>query len=247
MPPIKKVVVLGAGSNVGKSTIKALLAEPGGFEVTGMTREDSNAVLPAVVRHVRSDYSKQSLQEAFAGQDAIVNTVSPSGLGDQQSAIVNAAVAAGVQVILPSEYGVDTAVPTATDVIPFLKAKVAAVEYLRSREDQISWVAVITGSIFDWGLNIPGFGGWNLPARSVTIYDGGDVEYEATTLGQVGRAITVTLKHPELTKNKHVYVNSFTITQNGVLRALEKTTNDKFAVSHNSSDDLWQDGANKVK
>ena len=246
MPPIKKVVVLGAGGNVGKSTIKALLAEPGRFEVTGVTREDSDAVLPAVVRHVRSDYSKHSLQDAFAGQDAIVSTISPFGL-DDQSAIVDAAIAAGVQVILPSEYGVDTAVPAATDVIPFLKAKVAAVEYLRSKEDQISWVAVITGSIFDWGLNIPGFGGWNLPARSVTIYDGGDVEYEATTLDQVGRAITATLKHPKLTKNKNVYVNSFTVTQNGVLSALEKATNHKFAVSHNSSDDLWQDGVNKVK
>ena len=245
MPSIKKVVVLGAGGNVGKSTIKALLAEPGRFEVTGVTRKDSGAVLPGVVRHVRSDYSKQSLQDAFAGQDAVVSTVSGSGLSEQ-TAIVDAAIAAGVQVLIPSEYGIDTALPAATDFVPFLKDKVAVVQYLRSKEDQISWTAIVTGSIFDWGLNIPGFGGWNLPARSVTIYDGGDVEYEATTLDQVGRAITAALEHHELTKNKHVYVNSFTITQNQVLSALEKATGDKFTVTHDSSDDLWQDGVNKV-
>ncbi|OAG42678.1 hypothetical protein AYO21_02961 [Fonsecaea monophora] len=246
MSTIKKVVVLGAGGNVGKSIIKALLAENGRFEVTGLTREASSARLPADVQHLRSDFSQQSLIHAFQGQEAIVSTLSGGGLAEQ-SAIVDAAIAAGVRVFIPSEYGIDTANPAATEVVPFLKAKVAAVDYLRSKQDKISWTAVIIGALFDWGLNIPGFGGWNVPDRKVTIYDGGEIPYEATTLDQVGRGVTAILKHPDITKNNYVYINSFTITQNQLLEIFEKITGDQFAVTHDSSEQLWQSGFNQIQ
>lgn len=89
---------------------------------------------------------------------------------DGQKNVLEAAVAAKVKRVLPSEYGNDTTVRffvlflflralALTDVqqsekanaaLPFFEPKVKALEYLRANEDKISWTSVITGLFFDW-------------------------------------------------------------------------------------------------
>ncbi|KAH8767445.1 hypothetical protein F5883DRAFT_671003 [Diaporthe sp. PMI_573] len=244
---IKNVVVVGASGNVGKSTLKALSED--GFQVTGLSRHSPLDTIPAGVKFITSDYSVSSFLDAFKGQDAVVSALSstdPAAL-ELQKSLIDAAIAAGVKIFIPSEYGVDTTDRSSPNFIPFLAGKIDILDYLRERQDKISWTALLTGSFFDWGLKIPGFGGWDIGARTVTIYDGGDIPYEATNLDQVGRAIAKSLKNPELTRNQHVYVNSFTVTQNEVLRALEKVTGEKFTVSQSTVEDLWQGGAAQVK
>ncbi|KAF4815547.1 Isoflavone reductase-like protein IRL [Colletotrichum tropicale] len=245
---IRKVLVIGASGNVGTSAIKALLED--GFQVTGLTRETSVASLPEGVTHLKSDFSEASLANVFKGQDAIVSTlssISPAGALASQNSLIDAAIATGIKVFIPSEYGVDTSDPSAPEIIPFLTDKIDTLNYLKKNQDKISWTAIVSGAMFDWGLAIPGFGGWNVAARTVTIYDGGDIPFDATNLDQVGRAISKSLKNPELTKNQYVYVNSFTITQNQVLRALEKVIGEKFDISHGSVEELWQTGAAQVR
>lgn len=244
---IKNVVVVGASGNVGKSTLKALSEE--GFQVTGLSRHFPETGVPAGVKFINSDYSAASLLNAFKGQDAVISTVSSTNPGalDLQKSLIDNAIAAGVKIFVPSEYGVDTSDRSSPNFIPFLEGKIAILDFLRERQDNISWFALVTGSLFDWGLKIPGFGGWDLGARTATIYDGGDVPYEATTLDQVGRAITKSLKCSGHTRNQFVYVNSFTVTQNEVLKALEKVTGDKFVVSQGIVEDLWQGGATHLK
>ncbi|KAL0941132.1 isoflavone reductase family protein (NmrA-like family protein) [Colletotrichum truncatum] len=245
---ITNVLVVGANGNVGKSAIKALLDEK--FNVSGLTRDSSTAVLPEGVKHLKTDFSEESLVEAFTNQDAVISTISgiqPGGSLTIQNVLVDVAIKAGVKIFVPSEYGIDTSDPSASKFIPFLSDKIETLNYLKEREDKISWTALVTGAMFDWGLNIPGFGGWNVAARTVTIFDGGDTPYEATNLDQVGRAIAKSLKKPGLTRNQYVYANSFTITQNETLKALEKATGDKFAVSQGTVDELWQEGASQVE
>lgn len=244
---IKNVAVVGARGNVGKSTAKVLSEH--GFQVTGLSRSTSDDSVPAGVSFITSDYSAASFLEAFKGQDAVISTLSSTGPGalDLQKTVIDAAIAAGVKIFFSSEFGVDTSDRSSPDFIPFLAGKIEILDYLRERQDKISWVALVTGLLFDWGLNVPGFGGWDLGARTVTIYDGGDIPYEATTLAQVGRAIAKSLENPELTRNQFVYVNSFTLTQNKVLSALETVTGEKFTVSHSTVDKLWQGGDAQLK
>ncbi|KLO83353.1 2`-hydroxyisoflavone reductase [Fusarium fujikuroi] len=248
MPSVTKVAVIGASGNVGKSTVKALLQE--GFQVTGLTRASSSSTLPQSINTVKTDYSEESLVKALRGHDAVVSTASgiaPGQILPFQKLMVNAAIKAGVKVFVPSEFGVDTANPEAPKVIPFVQDKIDTLGYIKTKNGELSWIAIVSGAMFDWGLDIPGFGGFDIAARTVRLFDGGYIAYEATNLDQVGRAIAKSLKHLEITRNQHVYVNSFTVTQNDVLHALEKATGDKFQVSHGTVKGLWEAGAEQVR
>jgi uncharacterized protein YbjT (DUF2867 family) len=79
------------------------------FNVTVGTRDASSGSLPAGVKVVQIDYtSQESLVGAFKGQDAVVVTIgnhNPALLEQIQVAVIDAAVAAGVSHIIPSNFG----------------------------------------------------------------------------------------------------------------------------------------------
>lgn len=58
-----------------------------------------------------------------------------------QKTIINAAVAAGVKVFLAFECGIDTSNLDAPKSIPFLESKIEALDYIKSKQDKISWAA----------------------------------------------------------------------------------------------------------
>lgn len=64
--------------------------------------------------------------------------------------------------------------------------------------------------------------------------------YEATNVAQIASAVVASLspEHYEDTKNKYIFVNSFTLTQNKVLQVLENMTGDKFEIIHMKAEDL---------
>lgn len=242
---IQNVLVIGGSGSAGTHIVNALLNS--GFTVSALTRESSSSTFPTDVKVKKADYTAESLRNAFAGQDAIVSAVpAPSIL--LQKLIIDTAIEDGVKIFIPSEFGFDTAQPNAAQVNPGLAPKIDVVNYLRSVENKISWSSIITGNFFDWSFDIPGgFAGWNIAENTATIYDGGNIPYEATTLAQIGRAVVQVLKHPEATKNRHVYLNSFTTTQNEVLRAFEDATSKKLVVNTASVEELYQDGIKVLK
>jgi nucleoside-diphosphate-sugar epimerase len=237
--PIKNVLILGATGNIGAPIIDSLLAHPAGFQVFALTRDPKKSNFPDKVKVLQSDYSTESLEKVFRGQDALVSAVGAAAVPDQKR-LVDIAIQAGIQRFLPSEYGMDTALAEAARIRPSLAAKQNVVNYLKENEDKISWSAVIVGNFFDWSFDIPGFMGWNLPERKAIIYDGGNVEWEATNVKRVADAVAATLapEHLKATANQYVYVNSFTTTQNKVLAALEKAVGQKFEVQESTAAEL---------
>lgn len=113
----------------------------------------------------------------------------------------------------------------------------------------MSWTAICVGTFFDWTFERSGLQGWDLPGRKVTIFGDGEYEYEATNLGQIGRAIAAVLlpEHFEETKNLYLYVNSFTTTQNEVLKMLEMITGDKFEAEHKSVEETYDMGLEQLR
>jgi len=244
---IQKVIVIGASGSVGPHIVEALLAND--FVVSVLTRTSSSRIFPPNVKVHRTDYSPSSLLEAFEGQHAVVSTIATIHT-HQQISIIDAAISAGVKHFIPSEFGIDTSSKTIGEVIPGAIGKHETVDYLRSKEYLgVSWTAICVGAFFDWAFQYPGLMGWDLSGRKATIYDGGETKYEATNVKQIGHAVAASLSadHLEDTKNKYIYVNSFTTTQNEVLAELERLTASKFEVTHQKTEDLHSIGIAMLK
>jgi hypothetical protein len=235
--PIKNIIVLGATGNIGIPIVKALVNHPARYNVTAVTRDKAKASpFPMQATVEESDLSDDSLRSIFLGQDAIVSCVA-TPLLLRQKAIIDIAIESGVRRFLPSEFGMDSGNPNASIYLPVVGQKNQVTDYLKAKEDKISWTAVIVGAFFDWSLRMQNPLGWNIPEAKAMVYDTGDYEYEATNLDKIGEAVAAILapEHERKTTNEYVYVNSFTITQNQVLAALEEASGKKFDVTKDTS------------
>ncbi|KAJ5773346.1 hypothetical protein N7457_008242 [Penicillium paradoxum] len=207
-----KVALVGGSGNVGPAVLKELLAA--GFEVTVLTRQDSNKSFDSRARVVKVDYeSLDSLKAALSGQDAVVNALD---VGTIPKAIhlrlVDAAVATGVKRFIPSEYGCDTTNPLASK-IPVFADKVTVQEYLKNvpQDSGLSYSLLITGPFLDWGIERGTV--LKVAGPVVPLYDGGDRRFSSTTLRGVGKGVVGILNNLEATKNSTVYVNEARLTQ----------------------------------
>ncbi|KAF2629697.1 NAD(P)-binding protein [Macroventuria anomochaeta] len=231
---IKNVIIIGAGGNLGPSVLRALLSSS--FNTSVLSREGSNSTFPSGVNVLRANYdSVDSLKQAFQGQDAVISLVGSGAIGDQNK-LIDAAIAAGVKRFLPSEFGSDTPNPKTRAVVSVFEAKTGTVNYLKSREDVISWTSVITGPFFDWGLKV-GFLGLDQKNKTATVIDSGNATFSTSNLSFIGEAVVKTLENAEATKNQYVYVSEFQISQNELLAAAEKVTGEKFTVNKVSAKD----------
>ncbi|KAF1966260.1 isoflavone reductase family protein-like protein CipA [Bimuria novae-zelandiae CBS 107.79] len=242
---IKNVVIIGAGGNLGPSILKALLNHSS-FNVTVLSRKDSDKTFPDKAKVIRVDYdSFDDLKSAFAGQDAIVSNLATSALAIEPK-IIDAAIAAGVKRYLPSEFGSNTTDPRLVAAVPVSQGKVSIQDYLKSKSKEISYTNVITGPFFDWGIKV-GFLGINGQTKTGTLIDGGKAKFSSTNLSQIGLAVVKILEHAEETKNQDVFVSSFETSQKELLEKAEKITGEKWKVEELSSKALREEGLKKVQ
>ncbi|KAI1314007.1 hypothetical protein F5Y03DRAFT_1638 [Xylaria venustula] len=244
--PIKTVTVVGGSGNLGRAVVSELV--DAGFTVTALTREGSAATFPAGVTPKPVDYSSvASLTEVLKGQDALVSVIATAALGAQQ-ALVDAAVAAGVKRIIPSEFGLNTRFLGKDPIGTILQGKVKTLNYIHDKWRQnpsFTWTGISTGLFFDWGLEY-GSVGLDKATKTATIYDSGDEPYQATNLPRIGKAIAAVLKHPELTTNRYISIASFNPTQNQVLELAEKITGEKWSTNKLSTSEQQQIGTEKL-
>ena len=64
--------------------------------------------------------------------------------------MIDAAIEAGVKRFIPSEFGFDTEDDRTLEVAPCTIMKKDPVEYLKSREDKISWTSIVNGLWLEW-------------------------------------------------------------------------------------------------
>jgi uncharacterized protein YbjT (DUF2867 family) len=152
MSKIKKVVVAGAGGNLGPHIVSAL--HQTGFKVSVLTRPTSTSKdrLPSYVTAVPTDYTHSSLSAAFAGQDAIVSCVGVEGV-PLQTTMIDVAEQAGVQRFIPSEFGWSRDRDILPELAARLKPKDEVFEYLVEKcktSTSLTWSAVATGPFLDW-------------------------------------------------------------------------------------------------
>ncbi|KAL7914073.1 hypothetical protein GGI35DRAFT_490392 [Trichoderma velutinum] len=218
---LKNVALTGASGAVGTPVLKALLAS-GNFNITVLRRNNSKSTFPDNVKVVDVDFeSVDSLTAALAGQDAVVSTVGSTGLGDEQKKLIDAAVAAGVKRIVPSEYGCDLE-NELTAKLPVFAPKVGVAKYLeeKAKTTPLTYTLAYSGPFLDWGLE------HNFLFKSAgskpILYDGGDAVFSTSTLETVAQAVVGILNNPEETKNRAVRFQSAALSQNQLLKVAKE-------------------------
>lgn len=226
----KNVILLGATGNVGKHVLTSLLADST-FNVTVLSRNDSKATFPSNVKVIKIDYSDQAaLTKALTNQDVVISTIGGEGVASGfGEVLVHAAIDAKVKWIIPSEFGVDIEDPSAN--IPLLGSKLAVVNLLKKNQSRIAYTFITTAAFLDWGFDV-GFLGFDIKNRSAVLYDEGKNRTVGTSLPTVGKAVVATLRHPELTQNKRIYVADAVFTQKQALELFEKYTDTKWTVKN---------------
>ncbi|KPM35806.1 hypothetical protein AK830_g10782 [Neonectria ditissima] len=219
MSTIKKVAIAGATGNLGPAILTAL-RESKLFEVTVLTRKESNHEFPADVK----------------GQEGLVSTLSSFGV-DNQKILIDAAVAAGVQRFIPSEFGSNLLNPKVA-AIPIFAPKLQIQEYLKAqvtKTPSLSYTLVYPGAFLDWGLATGML--VNLKAKSATLRDGGDAPFSVSRLSTVGQAVVGIFLHLQETANKAVYVKDIDTTQNQLISlAKEIDPSGEWKIEHASTE-----------
>jgi hypothetical protein len=176
---------------------------------------------------VKADYSSvDSLTSALKGQDAVVSAVGTEGLLGQ-SLLIDAAIAAGVKRFLPSEFGSDLSNPN-TAKLPVFGYKIATRNHIEEKVRagaDITYTYVVNGAFLDWGLDVGFIFNWK--EGKPELYNGGDREFSTTRLSSVGQAVVGVLTHYEETKNRPVYIQDRTISQNHLLEIAKKVAPEK--------------------
>ena len=232
MSTIKTVALAGASGNLGPSVLDQLLKA--NFTVTVLTRADSKSTFPPSVKVARVDYdSSESLTQALQGQDALVSTLASLAVSTQKK-VIDAAVAAGVKRILPSEFGSND-LHSKTRGYPVYKPKTEIQEYLvkLAEEGKLTYTFIITGPFLDWGVKMG-----LLLGKS---YDGGETPFSATTLSTIGKAVAASLKEADETKNRAVFVQDAIVTQKQLGAMSEKATGQKWEAQDHSTAQIEKD------
>lgn len=243
---IRHVSLIGANGKVGPYILQALL-DAKTFQVTVLSRKSSKSKYPAEVSVVEIEDSLplEQLVAALRGQDALVIAFAGSQT-DNSVKLVDAAFEAGVQLVIPTDYGsCDSSDPRTLDLVPLYRNKKIVRDHLvelagREREDgsRLTWTSLITGHFFDYGIKT-GLLSMDVDKHTARVFDGGNARFSASTLPDIGFATARTLEHAghaELT-NKLVYVQSMATTQKALVASVERVVGAKFSIEEVSSDD----------
>ena len=247
--PLKRIIIIaGASGSVGAPVLEALLAEPS-FTVTILSRESSSAQFPAHVPVIKvSDaYTLPELTSAFTGQDAVVVALSTSpvvagGKDGLAFRLIDAALAAGVKRFIPSEFGANNLDPRARSLVPIYDRKGEMLEYLITRAEDsngaLTWSSISCGSWLDWALDPSRSGnflGFDVKARTATMWDSGRARFAITTSTNTGRALAKTLLNPDMSANKQIFLADFTTTTREIVESLERQIGESFKVEEKES------------
>lgn len=200
----------------------------------------------AGVRVFKTNYSRNSLQSVLSGQDAVISLVGSNFAA--QKHFIDAAIAVGVKRFIPSDFGSDISSEKVVQAAPFLKGKREVIEYLRTKEDKITWTSIVNGIFFDWGLKLS-FWGPDLTKKQAVFWDDGAAKFVGTNLTTVGKALVAILsdENYEKTMNEYVSIGSHFQSQQDILESLRRVTGEEWpVVARNGLDDFIKASREKL-
>ncbi|RSL92258.1 hypothetical protein CEP52_013921 [Fusarium oligoseptatum] len=228
--PFKNILIIGATGSIGSVVVKALIEEPT-FVVTALQRSSSKGKLPSGLKTItiEDSYPSEALVSAFSGQDAVINCMTSLAVGEQLR-FIDAAVAAKVRRYVSSEYGLNNNKPEARALNSVFREKGEIQDYLRSKESTgLEWMAIACGMWLKWSAQHD-FLGMHIMEKKFVVWDDGDGWFSTTTEENTALALVNALaKKWDETKNQVVWLSDFAITQNMLLAAIERISEEKQA------------------
>lgn len=215
------IAQVGASGNLGSAVLRELL--DAGLKLTVLTREGSSSKFPEELQSkftLKSvDYaSPSSLQSALEGVDVVISTLGWARQFEIQKALIDAAIAVGVQRFIPSEFGNDTANPHVRSFPSFFAEKTQTQEYLLEKgkaNPDFTYTFCYTNTFLDWQLRLGLL--VDLKNHKANLYDGGDRPFSATRLATIGKALVAIVNRLEKTRNQDIYVHDIVTTQNKLI------------------------------
>ncbi|KAJ8097635.1 hypothetical protein POJ06DRAFT_261957 [Lipomyces tetrasporus] len=218
MSEIKSVAIAGASGSLGPHVLKALV--DANFQVTVLTRSKKQGAFDASVKVVEVDFtSVESLTAALKGIDGLVSTMAAAAI-ENQTVLIDAAIAAGVKRFMPSEYGSCTTSPK-LEALPIYAPMFKIRQYLqeKAKAGKLTWTVLACGAFLDFLFGGPML--LDYANHKAILFDEGDNRISSTSLPNVGKAIVGIFKNFEATKNKIVRSSEVILTQNKLLRIAE--------------------------
>lgn len=202
---------------LGPSVIKHLVAA--GYSVTALTRDPSKVETLPGVKVVQADYSSaDALAPALKGFDAVVDLLNRNAW-EASILVADAAVAAGVEFLVPSAFGLDMRHEYLRSIPP-IEGKVKLEDHVAAKgaDGQISYAMIETSMFLDWVLHA----GALLPLQGGTapVFGSGDIPISMTLLDDIGKAVTAAIakRSDPAVKNKVLFIQSTTSSQNQLLQ-----------------------------
>ncbi|GKZ69987.1 hypothetical protein AnigIFM50267_005227 [Aspergillus niger] len=239
MPKIETVAIAGASGTLGPHVFQALVNA--GFRVSILTRSNKPGAYASNINVFEVDFnSVESLTSALKGVDAVVSTVGGAAV-DNQTVLIDAAIAAGVKRFIPSEFGNVTTNPK-VEKFPVYSSVFKIRNYLQEKAaaGKLSWTVLACGAFLDLVLNTPTL--LDFQNHTVTILDEGDNRISSTSLPAVGRAIAAILQNFDATENRVMHVSEAILTQNQLIGFAKEIRPDiEWSISKEQSSLLLQE------
>ncbi|KAI2886902.1 hypothetical protein CBS63078_424 [Aspergillus niger] len=239
MPKIETVAIAGASGTLGPHVFQALVNA--GFQVSILTRSNKPGAYASNINVFEVDFnSVESLTTALKGVDAVVSTVGGAAV-DNQTVLIDAAIAAGVKRFIPSEFGNVTTNPK-VEKFPVYSSVFKIRNYLQEKAaaGKLSWTVLACGAFLDLVLNTPTL--LDFQNHTVTMLDEGDNRISSTSLPAVGRAIAAILQNFDATENRVMHVSEAILTQNQLIGFAKEIRPDiEWSISKEQSSLLLQE------
>jgi putative NADH-flavin reductase len=249
---LKKVLLVGANGTLGSVLLEGLVSS-NSFDVSVARRESSKST-PAHAESISivtipDDFAIDALVSALKGQDVVIASFPLTNVVDQHLRLAEASAKAGVKRFIPADFGsCDAQSEQAKKLLKLYRDKDEvrnkAIELVKEYPD-FSWTSIVCGHFFDYGIR-DGLLHTDLTTNTAVILDKGDVPASASTLSRVAESLVAVLKHPDSTKNRLLYVQSFCKTQLEVVAALEKATGAEWKKEFVNSDEFLQEQTDKM-
>lgn len=241
------------------------LMNTGKHVVTAITRPGSTNKLPEGLKVAIVDYSSDDdtdLVKALEGQQALIITMSHHAPRDTTLKLIRAAAKAGVDFILPNWYGHDSRNKKLCDESMLTQT----LDNITSEIERLgvsSYLLLVCGFWYSWSLagGEDRFG-FDFKKRSMVFFDDGTTPINTSTFPQCGKAIANVLSlkvqpddesdtSPTLSqfRNKPIYISSFRASQRDMFESVKRVTgtvDDDWKITHESSEDRWERGTERV-